>query len=310
MNTRNGSSPRALVLVANKESGHKKDWLDKALDEIQSAGLHIVERLSLKQLDRLPGWIGKPDPERPMIVVAGGDGTVGSVVEYVAGTPAVLGVLPLGTSNDVARSLNIPVDISKAVHVLRSGSISRIDVGELVADDRHSHFFVHAAAIGLNVTFARMATRASLRERLGRFTYIGAALMALKHRQPFSCELEIDGTIERRQLLHLSIVNAPAFGGFLGLEIPGSSVEDQRLDVLAVTNRPLPQLLLTLLVIAVRRHADGRTLSLFHTRRVRVRPDKPLDVSLDGEICGQVPGDFVIFSRGLHVMAPRAPTAR
>jgi len=139
------------------------------------AGFNVRETIPIGELDRLRPWLALPAAERPLVVAAGGDGTVGAVADAVAHTGAILGILPLGTSNDVARSLDIPRDLARAVRLLAVGSASTVDLGQFVAADGTPRHFIHAAALGLNVAFARVAMRASLRKRLGRLTYMVAA---------------------------------------------------------------------------------------------------------------------------------------
>lgn len=268
-------------------------------------GVEILDRVPVRELDRLHDWVRRPMAERAVIVVAGGDGTVGAVVDYLVNREAVLAILPLGTSNDVARSFKIPMQIEAAVHVLVAGKVATVDAGEFVAQDRRSDFFMHAAAIGLNVAFARIATQASFRKRLGKLTYALAGLLAMHRRQPFDCELHLDKGPVRLKLFHLSIINAPVFGGLFGLRVPGSDVDDRRLDIVAIEDMPLSRLVVAGVRLALGRAHAIRGLRTFHVRRLHVHADTPLAVSLDGEVSAQIPGDFVVAADALRIITPR-----
>src|SRR5438046_10619839 len=98
-----------------------------------------------------------------MIVAAGGYGTFVAVANSIVGTPAVLGILPLGTSNDFARSISVPMHLEHAVQLLARGRISRVDAGRFTGEVEKRRHFVHAAAVGLNVDLARIVTRADTR---------------------------------------------------------------------------------------------------------------------------------------------------
>src|SRR5439155_1157097 len=87
-------------------------------------------------------------------------------------------------------SEQIIVVIPSAVRLLARGRISRVDAGRFTAEGQSPRHFVHAAAVGLNVGFARFATRADVRARLGRLTYAAAVALALRERPIFRCELE------------------------------------------------------------------------------------------------------------------------
>ena len=142
-------------------------------------GLEVAAESSVDDLQRLPDLLRTNGSLPPIVVAAGGDGTVGAVANAVIGPPAVLGIIPLGTSNDFARSIKIPMKVEKAVRVLAGGRVSRVDAGKLTCDGAQPRHFVHAAAAGINVRFARFATRADLRARFGRLTYAVAMAIAL-----------------------------------------------------------------------------------------------------------------------------------
>ncbi len=298
----NGVPRRAVVLTSPHAGSAGK--LDRARAAMIAAGFTIVAEILVTQREHLAQWVSGPPDQVPLIVAAGGDGTVGAVADYVANTGAVLGVLPLGTSNDFARSLGLPTDPVRAARLLATGKIATIDAGRLTVPGQPARHFVHAATVGLNVSFARLATKASLRQRFGRLTYAVAAAAALRQRESFGCELRYDGHVEHLQLVHLSVINAPVFGGFLGMRVTGANLDDRMLDVIAVEHLPARRLLLAALhpILRLTRPVPGiRTLQV---HRMRVHTTQELDVALDGEILGTVPADFEVAGEALRVITP------
>jgi diacylglycerol kinase (ATP) len=222
----------------------------------------------------------------------------------VIGTRAVLGILPLGTSNDFARSINVPMHVEYAVRLLSHGRVSSVDAGRLTGDGQPPRHFVHAAATGLNVQFARFATRADLRHRLGRLTYAVAAALALKERPVFACDVDHEGGREQLQLVHLSVINAPVFGGFLDLKIPGAAPDDQALHVLMVEHLPMRRLIRSALYPAIGLHRRIHGFRMLRVSSLTVQTSNPMDVTLDGEIAGKIPGRFDVVAGGLKVITP------
>ncbi len=292
-----------VILVVSPHAGHEHK-LARARQLMAARGLDVVAEIAVEDLERLPDLLRRNGSPPPIVVAVGGDGTVGAVANAVITTPAVLGILPLGTSNDFARSIKVPIHLEKAVRLLAGGRVSRHDAGRLTRDGQPPRHFVHAAASGINVQFARFATRADLRARFGRLTYAVAMAIAMRERPIFTCDVECEGRTERMSLVHLAVINAPVFGGFLGLKLPGANTDDRTLDVIMIEHLPIRRLLRTALypIFGVHRRIRGfRTLQV---SRLRVGTHQPMDVTLDGEIAGKIPGTFEIVPAGLRVIAP------
>src|SRR6267143_1524831 len=115
---------RQVILVTNPQSGRARDRLDRGVKAMAAAGLQVVERLQVRDLDRLPFLLQRHAAASPLVVAAGGDGTVGSVANHIVGTSTVMGVLPLGTSNDFARSLDTPMHVEAAARLFAIGRVA------------------------------------------------------------------------------------------------------------------------------------------------------------------------------------------
>jgi YegS/Rv2252/BmrU family lipid kinase len=292
-----------VILVSSPHAG-RGAYLERARRAIGATGLKVVAEISVEDMARLPGMVARNGSTPPIVVAAGGDGTVGSVANAVIGTPAVMAILPLGTSNDFARSLHIPLHVENAVRLISNGRVSRVDVGRLKREGHAPRHFVHAAAAGLNVQFAKLATRADLRRRLGKLTYAIAAAMALKERPVFSARVEYKGQVEPLELVHLAVINAPVFGGFLDLKIPGAARDDGTLHVIMVEHLPMRRLLRSAFYPALGLHRKIRGFRTMQVSRLTVLPTDPIEVTLDGEIAGPVSGTFDVVRGGLRVITP------
>ena len=303
-------TPRPVVLVRNPQSGNYRRVrrrLDRAL---RRERVPVVAELGLADLHRVPGWLKLPPAGRPLVVAGGGDGTVGAVANLLAGTNTVFGILPLGTNNNVARSLGIPSRVEDAVRLLAAGEIADVDAVRFIPDEGEPRYFLHAAGMGIQVGFARLAADISLRRRLGRFTYLAATALALHRRRPFRCCLVIEDRPIRLRLLYLMVFNVPLFGGPLQLHLAAGGIDDRRLDVLAIEAMPLLRFLLALAPMLVGRRPRGPGVHLYRVSQLRIESQRPLDVALDGEVAGHVPGTFVLEPAALRVVTPPAFAAR
>jgi diacylglycerol kinase family enzyme len=206
--------------------------------------------------------------------------------------------------------VGIPSRVEDAVRLLAIGAVATVDAARFIPDAGAPRFFLHAAGMGIQVGFARLAADVSLRRRLGRFTYLAATALALLRRRPFRCDLVIDGRRLRRRLHYLMVFNVPLFAGPLRLHLATGGIADRRLDVLAIEAMPLRRFLLALTPMVVGRRPRGRGVHLYHVSRLRIECPRPQAVSLDGEVAGHVPGAFVVAPGALRVVTPPAFATR
>jgi YegS/Rv2252/BmrU family lipid kinase len=296
---------RRAVLVFSPSAGRARRGLGRLDPALRSRGLDVIATLPVSQVERLPHLLAVAGEPATLVLAAGGDGTVGAVADQIAGTDAVLAVVPLGTSNDFARSIELPIDVDGAVDLLWTGRIANVDLGRIAPRGERPLHFVHAATVGSNVHFAKVATRPSVRRHLGRLTYAAAAAMALREHQRFTCTMTAAGRSLRLELTHLFVINAPVFGGFLRMRVAGARPDDRMLDVVAMEDMSLVRLGLAMasLVVGLRRRPRG--LHHFTERRTTVHTERRLEVTLDGEVRGCLPADFEVVGQALRVVAPR-----
>jgi diacylglycerol kinase (ATP) len=264
------------VIVVHSPHSGRSSKLSEAITYLKQTGLEIVNTISIADLDDLPaqGTTWK-ESGIEVAIAAGGDGLVGGVITHIAESGLPLGILPLGTSNDVARSFHIPQDIQEAAQVIAQGKEQKVDIGaakpaeqaphlaskhqsgpllEHVAPQNHG-FFAHALTIGVNVQFARIATNVATRQRFGRMTYPYAALETLVSHDSLDIQLEFEGlfipqtatstqvpTTLRCRALQVAVINTPIFGGQRELAIPGTSFDDRLLDIVVIEEMDIGKL--------------------------------------------------------------------
>lgn len=222
---------RGFLVVANRSAGSAdEERLAAAVARIERAGPLAVARTgSAAEIDDALGRAGDR-----LVVVAGGDGSVHAVVGRMAARGLLgsvpLALVPLGTGNDLARGVGIPLDPQDAADLATSGSPARPT--DLVVDDAGG-VVVNAAHAGLG---AEAAERASdLKDALGPLAYPLGALIAGVRESGWDLEVEVDGSVVHRgAALMVGVGNGPSIGG--GTELfPGAVVDDGWADVVVVT---------------------------------------------------------------------------
>ncbi|GAA4685427.1 lipid kinase [Nocardioides nanhaiensis] len=300
-------APR-VALVVNAGSRRGRDALTQARELLADAGVPVQAHAVGSGLDLEPTLDAVVATRPDLLVVGGGDGTVGAAAGRVAGSSTVLGVLPLGTANDFARTLGIPSHLPAAVTELLHGRVVDVDLG--AANDRT---FLNVASLGLSVGVTERLTP-RLKRRLGPLAYPAATLRAYRHHQPFAAVLEFpDGdhtALALEDLMQVAVGNGRHYGGGNSIS-PTAGLDDDLLDVYAITRGRLRDH-----VSIARFLKDGtfieheRVLHLT-TRRVRVVTDPARPVNLDGEIASATPVEFSVRRNALHVAVPaRSEAAR
>ncbi len=299
-----GAHRTSAVMFANRRSGRSRKSLFPTMVALEDAGIRLREvRLDLRP-DVILEAVDRALREGTDLVIAfGGDGTVGTVVNAVAGRNVVVGVIPAGTSNNFARSLGIPVRVRSAVAVIARGLEAKVDIGEA-----NGQYFAHAAIMGLNVDFARYAQR--LRPFIGRLSYPVASLLVYWHRRPFSVSIVAENGIPKQFIAYeVAVLNSSRFGGFLSLEEPQTSIEDGKMRVLVVTDLRLRTVVKGLPRIFFQRYLGLPGAYGFDMQRGVISSEGRAPMTLDGEIKIATPANIGSVPAGLRVIVG-TPTGR
>jgi len=280
---------------------------DVAVEKLQKAGLPISSVHHVRQGSELPGTLERAVAGgHDMVVVGGGDGTVSFAAGQLAGTGIVLGILPLGTANDLARTLEIPGSLDAACTALADGKVVDIDLGRA-----NGWPFLNVASVGLSVGVTESLSP-RLKRYLGPLAYGVAAVRAYSRHKPFRARLEFPdgdhGTLELPDVLQVAVGNGRHYGGGNAVS-PTAGIDDHILDVYAIPGAPLREH-----VRIARLLKDGSFVErdgVYHltTRHVRLVTQPPLPVNLDGEIATATPTDFTIERNAVHVVVPQGSTA-
>lgn len=290
---RDGSVTRALV-IANRRSrrGGEHDAIGSALRG------HGIEPLSIETACRtevtpaILAAAGSAD----MVVAAGGDGTVNSVAEGVMRTGLPLGILPMGTANDLARTLHLPTDLAGAAAVIAARRTKAIDVGEV-----NGHPFFNVASLGLSADLAEGLT-AERKRRFGRLAYVVTALRVLAFARPFGAEIVTRDGATRVRTLQIAVGNGRYYGGGMAVEAD-ARIDDGTLDLYSLEFERLWKLLLA--ARDFRRGAQGAWREVRTERCVsfEVRTRQPRPINTDGELITFTPARFEIRPKAVRVFA-------
>jgi YegS/Rv2252/BmrU family lipid kinase len=184
---------RALLIV-NPRARRGTGSIASAVKVLEERGIAVTE-VKVGEDETISGLIRAHRAECDLVIVGGGDGTLNAAAPGQVDTGLPLGVLPLGTANDFARTVGIPADPVKAAELIAIGEPRPIDLGEV-----NGHFFFNVASIGFSAELASDLTEHA-KKRWGKLGYAIVAARILARSRLFTAHLDHDGTTERLRTL-------------------------------------------------------------------------------------------------------------
>lgn len=253
---------------------------------LRGAGIDFVE----------DGWPDDITGGVDCIVAAGGDGTLLSAIALAIQRDLPLGVIPLGTFNDLARTLQIPLDVRAAVEIIARREVRAIDVGRV-----NGHYFVNESSIGISSRIARLQTP-ELKQRFGLLGILGTAVQAFRHARPIHAEIVHPGGVEHLRTIQLTIANSYHFAGVLS--VSDAAIDDGWLDLYSVDIENAWEAFSIGRAILEGRRKDVPGLRTLRAKRFEIRTRHPHHITADAEPAGKTPASFEILPKALRVFAP------
>jgi YegS/Rv2252/BmrU family lipid kinase len=287
-----------LSVIVNPAAGGGR--AGKALAGVQAA----LERLGLEhRFERTRGLGHAVELARAataageVAVAFGGDGLVGAVAGALRDTDGVLGVLPGGRGNDMARSLGIPLEPVSACQVLSAGIVRPLDLGEA-----NGSTFIGIASCGFDSEANRIANET--RVVRGNLVYAYGALRALATWRPATFTIELDGG-ERRVFSGYSVAaaNAKAFGGGIYLA-PEASLYDGRLDIVTIADAPRLQYARQLPMGFKGTHVNLPNVEVVRTSSVKIAASRPFTLYADGDPIAELPVTIRALPEAIRAIVP------
>jgi YegS/Rv2252/BmrU family lipid kinase len=301
--------PERAALIVNARSRAGEAAFTRARALLPALGVPLAAAHAVRHPAALPETVARAlDAGCDLVILGGGDGSVSSAVDLLAHRHATLGLLPVGTANDFARTLGIPPEIRAACAVIAEGTVVDVDLGCAGGD-----YYVNVATVGLGATVSRLLTP-GIKRRLGALAYPAGALGAYLRHEPFTARLTFPrgdhAPIESHRLLQVAVGNGRFYGGG-NVVAPAAGIDDRALDVYALELGPLRELLRVLRHFRSGAFVRSGLVHNVRTTAVRLETDPPKHLNIDGELAGRTPETFTLAPNALRVLAPRhSPAAR
>lgn len=293
---------RRALLIINTKSGPNDDSILQVRPLVlmlAKNGIDAEVRVKLRKRQARNDARRFAKKGYPLVIAAGGDGTIEAVARGLVGTRATLGIVPLGTYNNLATALGIPTDLAEAVALIAAGPTRLVDVGEVrVAGRTKKKPFFEMVTMGV----AAAAMPAGQEAKDGNWGAAAGLLPAVAEMPMAAATVRLDEAEPRRaETLLVTVSNSPRAAAALEMA-PAGRLDDGLLDVAVYRGMAQPALALHFAAKAtVGEPEDGR-IERARARRVEVVAEPPLPVAADSKVIGTTPARIKVLPSALRVV--------
>ncbi|GAC1347321.1 MAG: diacylglycerol kinase family lipid kinase [Ktedonobacteraceae bacterium] len=239
------------------------------------------------------------DEHVELVIAAGGDGTIHAVASALIGRESTLGIIPLGTMNNLAYSLGIPLPVEAACAIVARGETHTIDVGRI-----NGQFFIEVAGIGLEAALFPAAEEIKQSGILSIVRGVIGGLFTLFSFQTTKFKISFNNTKRRRyDAIQVTVCNAPYYGAHFQVA-PNILMDDGELDVVIYKNFSKLEYIQHAISISQGRREFQPKITHRRVKSVRISTNRPMEIHADGLPYGHTPARIMITPGALRVRTP------
>lgn len=269
-----------VLFIYNPEAGNGliKNNLDEIIDKFQKKRLQVVPFRTEKKEALLDIFANMDQTQYKKIVIAGGDGTINTVVNGMIknGIDLPIAIFPSGTANDFAYYFDLPNDIKTMIKIATEEYYTFADVGKV-----NGKYFVNVAALGFLVDVSQK-TDPNVKSTLGVVSYYLRGIGELPNLKPIPVRITSDVYTAMENIYFMLVMNGRSAGGFKKIA-PTASVNDGLLDVVIFKEMPVMELMPLLVSLLSGNHAENKNVECFSTKKLLIESDQIVGTDIDGE---------------------------
>ncbi|WP_096271557.1 diacylglycerol kinase [Paucisalibacillus globulus] len=291
-------------IIYNPTSGREafKKELPAVLEKLEKAGYEASAHATTGEGDAVKAARIAVERKYDIVIAAGGDGTINEVVNGLAEQEyrPKLGVIPVGTTNDFARALTIPRDsIQKAVDVIIEDQSMLLDIGKV-----NDQYFINIAGGG-KLTELTYEVPSKLKTMIGQMAYYFKGIEMLPSLKPARVKIEYDGNVIEEDIMLFLISNTNSVGGFEKLA-PDACLDDGYFDLLILRKTNLAEFIRIASLALRGAHLEDKHVIYSKAKHIKVTPDEKMQLNIDGEYGGLLPGEFRNLQQHIDIFVPES----
>ncbi len=304
---------RKIKLIINTGAGDPAEVSNKiklVSETFQELGLTVDTALAKPKKEAIPIVKKAVKDGYQTVIAMGGDGTLETVLRAMMDTKSKkrkkvhFGILPAGTSNNIARSIGIPLDLKEACQLIAQDETQKMDVGRTKTKKHKPFYFFELTAIGLTAAIYPDAKDIMEGDLEGLKNTV-STLFKLEANPKVKIKINEESKIKVHTLL-VTVSNTPAFGKNF-LVAPEASLQDGLLDISIFPDFNKADLLVYYAKVMNEGENENEKIQRYRAKKLKIKTKPKLDVMADGVMLGKGTTHIKIFPGALHVItSPKA----
>lgn len=286
-----------ILLFVNPKSRQGEQYIQEIEKWLYEHGFHIIPHQFDPKKEKMKNVISRYAAQDPIVLVGGGDGSINEALPGLIDCQLPLLVIPLGTANNLARTLGIPSNFSEALQIVLQNNIRTVDVGLA-----NKIPFINVIGLGLSTQVNRFV-RSETKRWLGVFAFILTALKVALRMTPFRIRVEYDGQTHHAFTWQVTICNGRNYGSGLTIH-EDASLQDQTLHGLSTEVKKWWHAFVLVPALLSGKYKSQDKVTIFEGKTMRLQTHHPMHVDIDGDIKTSTPLEVSVLPRALRVFVP------
>ncbi|WP_255519404.1 lipid kinase [Oscillatoria sp. FACHB-1407] len=231
------------------------------------------------------------------VIIGGGDGTMNAAIAGLLATQLPLGVIPLGTANNLARTLKLPQSLEMACRAIVQGKTQLIDLGCV-----NGKYFLNVAGMGISADINQQVED-NVKRRWGVFAYAMTALRVISRYRRFTAEIRCNDQSVWVKTFQITVCNGRYYGS--GLTVAAdAAIDDERLDLCSLEVQHWWQAIALIPTLMRGEYATGQRIRVLQGQEIEIYTTKPRLIDTDGEVSSRTPAYFRVIPKAISVFVP------